>query len=133
MYKKTARTVSNVKKVAVKILNIMPYCPKKSHASKIATGLLMLLAIVFIAPTPVYATHAAAATTFLTNSIGYLGMMVIFIGAGLGIWGVVNLVEGYGNDQPGAKSQGMKQLMAGGALVIIGIGLPVLLGPLLVA
>ncbi|WP_073385458.1 Maff2 family protein [Butyrivibrio fibrisolvens] len=35
-------------------------------------------------------------------------------GAGLGVWGVVNLLEGYGNDNPGAKSQGMKQLMAGG-------------------
>ena len=32
--------------------------------------------------------------------------------SGLGIWGVINLLEGYGNDNPGAKSQGMKQLMA---------------------
>ena len=31
---------------------------------------------------------------------------------GPGVWGVVNLMEGYGNDNPGAKSQGMKQLMA---------------------
>ena len=28
--------------------------------------------------------------------------------------GGINLLEGYGNDNPGAKSQGMKQLMAGG-------------------
>ncbi|MEO3125887.1 Maff2 family mobile element protein, partial [Mediterraneibacter gnavus] len=28
------------------------------------------------------------------------------------VWGVVNLLEGYGNDNPGAKSQGIKQLMA---------------------
>ena len=33
---------------------------------------------------------------------------------GLTIWGAINLLEGYGNDNPGAKSQGMKQLMAGG-------------------
>ena len=26
--------------------------------------------------------------------------------------GAINLLEGYGNDNPGAKSQGMKQLMA---------------------
>jgi len=32
--------------------------------------------------------------------------------AGLAVWGVVNLMEGYGNDNPGAKSQGIKQLMA---------------------
>ena len=36
------------------------------------------------------------------------------------MWGVVNLMEGYGNDNPGAKSQGIKQLMAGGGVVLIG-------------
>ena len=40
--------------------------------------------------------------------------------AGLGIWGLVNLLEGYGNDNPGAKSQGIKQLMAGGGVALIG-------------
>ena len=38
--------------------------------------------------------------------------LVVALGAGLGIWGVINLMEAYGNDNPGAKSQGMKQLMA---------------------
>ena len=38
----------------------------------------------------------------------------------LGIWGVINLLEGYGSDNPGAKSQGMKQLMAGGGVALIG-------------
>lgn len=32
--------------------------------------------------------------------------------------GVVNLLEGYGNDNPDAKSQNMKQLMAGGVALI---------------
>jgi len=41
-----------------------------------------------------------------------LKTLVVAIGAGLGVWGVVNLLEGYGNDNPGAKSQGIKQLMA---------------------
>ncbi|MDA1871923.1 Maff2 family protein, partial [Bacillus cereus] len=40
-------------------------------------------------------------------------------GAGLGVWGVVNLLEGYGNDNPGAKSQGMKQFMSGAGIVLI--------------
>ena len=39
---------------------------------------------------------------------------------GLGVWGVVNLLEGYGSDNPGSKSQGMKQLMAGGGIIVIG-------------
>ncbi|MCL2357268.1 MAG: Maff2 family protein [Defluviitaleaceae bacterium] len=48
----------------------------------------------------------------------------MLIGGGLAVYGVVNLAEGYGNDNPGAKSQGMKQLMAGGALGLIGLALP---------
>ena len=54
---------------------------------------------------------------------------VIALGAGLGVWGVVNLLEGYGSDNPGSKSQGMKQLMAGGGIIVIGTTLiPLLSG-----
>ena len=49
---------------------------------------------------------------FFTSAVGTLQTLVIALGAGLGIWGAINLMEGYGNDNPGAKSQGMKQLMA---------------------
>ena len=45
---------------------------------------------------------------FFTQAITVLQTLVIALGAGLGIWGVINLLEGYGNDNPGAKSQGMK-------------------------
>ena len=48
---------------------------------------------------------------FFSASIETLKVLVIALGAGLGVWGVVNLLEGYGNDNPGAKSQGMKQVM----------------------
>ncbi len=44
--------------------------------------------------------------------------------------GVINLLEGYGNDNPGAKSQGMKQLMAGGGVALIGMTLVPLLSGL---
>ena len=38
-------------------------------------------------------------------------------------------LQGYGNDNPGAKSQGMKQLMAGGGVALIGLVLvPLLTG-----
>ena len=37
------------------------------------------------------------------------------------VWGVINLLEGYGSDNPAAKSQGIKQLMAGGGVVLIGL------------
>ena len=41
---------------------------------------------------------------FFTSAVGVLKTLVIALGAGLGIWGVVNLMEGYGNDNPGAKA-----------------------------
>ena len=56
---------------------------------------------------------------FFNSAVGVLQTLVVALGAGLGIWGVINLLEGYGNDNPGAKSQGMKQLMAGAGIVII--------------
>ena len=64
---------------------------------------------------------------FFTSAIGVLQTLVIALGGGLCIWGGINLLEGYGNDNPGAKSQGIKQLMAGGGVALIGMTL----GPLL--
>ena len=66
---------------------------------------------------------------FFSEAINTLRILVIALGAGLAVWGIINLLEGYGNDNPGAKSQGMKQLMAGGGVVLIGITLvPMLSG-----
>ena len=60
---------------------------------------------------------------FFTQAVNVLKILVMAVGAGLGAWGVINLMEGYGNDNPGAKSQGIKQLMAGGGIVLIGLKL----------
>ena len=64
---------------------------------------------------------------FFNSAVTVLQTLVIALGAGLGIWGAINLLEGYGNDNPGAKSQGMKQLMAGGGVALIGTTLVPLL------
>ena len=68
---------------------------------------------------------------FFTTSVTGLKTVVTAIGAGVGVWGVINLLEGYGNDNPGAKSQGIKQLMAGGGIVLIGLKLIPLLANVL--
>ena len=66
---------------------------------------------------------------FFNQAIDILKILVMALGAGLGVWGAINLLEGYGNDNPGSKSQGMKQLMAGGGVVLIGLQLiPLLSG-----
>lgn len=58
---------------------------------------------------------------FFVQGVNVLQKLVILIGAGLGGWGVINLLEGYGNDNPGAKSQGMKQFMSGAGIVLVGM------------
>ena len=66
---------------------------------------------------------------FFNSAIDVLQTLVIALGAGLGICVFINLLEGYGNDNPGAKSQGIKQLMAGGGVALIGtILVPLLSG-----
>ncbi len=67
---------------------------------------------------------------FFQSAVQTLQTLVVAIGAGLGVWGIVNLLEGYGSDNPGAKSQGIKQLMAGGGIVLIGTQLVPLLSGL---
>ena len=68
---------------------------------------------------------------FFNSAIEVLQTLVVALGAGLGVWGAINLLEGYGNDNPGSKSQGMKQLMAGGGVALVGITLIPLLSGLL--
>ena len=65
-----------------------------------------------------------------TSTVSTLSTLVVGLGAGLGVWGGINLLEGYGNDNPGAKSQGMKQLMAGGGVMLIGLNVVPLLSGL---
>ena len=66
---------------------------------------------------------------FFSTAVSQLGTIVIGLGAGLGVWGVINLLEGYGNDNPGAKSQGAKQFVAGAGVALIGTTLiPLLTG-----
>ena len=48
---------------------------------------------------------------FFASAINTLQTLVVALGAGLGVWGAINLLEGYGNDNPGAKSQGMKHVI----------------------
>ena len=43
---------------------------------------------------------------FFTQAVTVLQTLVIALGAGLCVWGDINLMEGYGNDNPGANAQG---------------------------
>ena len=41
---------------------------------------------------------------FFTSAISILQTLVVAIGAGLAVWGVINLLEGYGNDNRATRS-----------------------------
>ena len=60
---------------------------------------------------------------FFNSAIDVLQTLVIALGGGLCVWGGINLLEGYGQDNPAAKSQGVKQLVAGGGVALIGVTL----------
>ena len=68
---------------------------------------------------------------FFQSAISVLQTLVIALGGGIAVWGGINLMEGYGQDNPGAKSQGIKQLVAGGGIILIGVLLVPLLSGLL--
>ena len=42
--------------------------------------------------------------TFFTSAISTLQTLVVALGAGLGVWGAINLLEGYGNDNRATRS-----------------------------
>jgi hypothetical protein len=70
------------------------------------------------------------AMQFFSSAVDTLQTLVVALGAGLAVWGVINLLEGYGSDNPAAKSQGIKQLMAGGGVILLGTTLVPLLSGL---
>jgi hypothetical protein len=41
---------------------------------------------------------------FFNSAVDVLQTLVIALGAGLGIWGGINLLEGYGNDNRATRS-----------------------------
>ena len=41
---------------------------------------------------------------FFTQAVNVLKILVMAVGAGLGAGGVINLMEGYRNDNPGANA-----------------------------
>ena len=58
---------------------------------------------------------------FFNSAVEVLQTIVVGLGGALCVWGGVNLLEGYGQDNPASKSQGVKQLVAGGGVALIGM------------
>ena len=89
---------------------------KKNNFIKIFVATMVFCFIAL--PMPIM---AASSTEIFTKAVSVLQMFVVAIGAGLCVWGGINLAEGYGGDNPANKSQGIKQLMAGMGVAAIGM------------
>lgn len=57
--------------------------------------------------------------SFFTSGVDTIQKILILVGAAIGLWGAVNLFEGYGHDNPTAKNQGIKQFVAGAGIVML--------------
>lgn len=49
--------------------------------------------------------------SFFTNAIDVLQTLVIALGGGLCVWGGINLLEGYGQDNPASKYALLSQVI----------------------
>lgn len=122
-----------VNSLAIKTMTVAseskPQSKKALRAKKILTSVITGAIAATMCAVTVFASGGTSGGTsggasmpsFFEGAIGVLQTVVILIGAGVAVWGVINLLEGYSNDNPGAKSQGMKQLMAGIGVALIGV------------
>ena len=55
---------------------------------------------------------------FFNSAVDVLQTLVIALGAGLGVWGVINLLEGYGNDNPRSQVPGVTEALHGRAIAV---------------
>lgn len=97
-----------------------PQSRKAVKAKKILTAVISASIAATVCAVTAFA-DGESMPDFFGKAIDVLQTVIFLIGAGVAVWGVVNLLEGYGNDNPGAKSQGMKQLMAGIGVALIGL------------
>ena len=82
-----------------------------AKGSKLAKKATMFCTIAGIMAMTCSTTAFAAGTgavdtgSFITTACTVLKSVICLIGGGVSLWGIVNLLEGYGNDNPGAKAQ----------------------------
>ena len=55
-------------------------------------------------PIRAHRTRRYTFMAFFNSAVTVLQTLVIALGVDLGIWGAINLLEGYGNDNPGANA-----------------------------
>jgi hypothetical protein len=57
---------------------------------------------------------------FFTDGVETLKSVITLLGAALGIWGLIQLLEGYSSNNPENKSTGLKLFVAGLGIAAVG-------------
>ncbi|MGN0620292.1 MAG: Maff2 family mobile element protein, partial [Porcipelethomonas sp.] len=71
------------------------------YAKKAILTATVMSAMAAMCTTQAFAATGAVDTgSFISTACTVLKSVICLIGAGVGVWGVVNLLEGYGNDNP---------------------------------
>lgn len=117
IFKKAENAVNSA---AINLMTASAIKPQSKRCRRAKRILLTAITMAVVSTMCAVTAFADGVPAFFTEGIKALKVVVILIGAGLAIWGIINLMEGYGNDNPGAKSQGMKQFMAGLGVALIG-------------
>lgn len=61
----------------------------------------------FFVPKTIKQTKWRNVYGIFNQAIDILKILVMALGAGLAVWGVINLLEGYGSDNPAAKARAL--------------------------
>ncbi len=101
---------------------IMPLKKRQARTrrmQKLVTVLCTAACMTVILSTTVFAADITVnSQNFMSSAKTALSAVVTLIGGGIGILGVINLVQAYSEENPASKSSGMKQLAAGVGLII---------------
>lgn len=109
--KKFTREISNT------IVRHARNCTTQAKATMTAVGSLYFMAMGSV---PVFATTSVG-TDFFNSGVDIMQMILVAIGAVILIMGIINFLEAYSTDNPGPKSQGQKQFIAGAGIIIVSL------------
>lgn len=63
-----------------------------------------LFFVLFTANTHFFKCKEEKFMDFFNSAVTSLSTVVVAIGAGVGVWGIINLMEGYGGDNPASNA-----------------------------
>lgn len=90
-------------------------CNRYARAKKFTTFVISALCAITMFSVTAFAD--VDVSEFISTTAKVLKGLIYLIGAGFGFFGVINLLDAHSNDNAASKSTGIKQIMAGIAMI----------------